>query len=84
MPSEKITNKNLVSIASRSSGLSGAWIKELVQTSFIEAISNGREKVTLADLEYGLQDVLGRRGMAYIPTMTLKGNKSDNSSVYVA
>ena len=84
IPSEKIPNKALVSICSRSSGLSGAWIKELVQTSFIETVSNGREKITLEDLEYGLQDVLGRRGMAYIPTMTLNNTKSDNSSVYVA
>ena len=81
---QKIPNKALVSICSRSSGLSGAWIKELVQTSFIETVSNGREKITLEDLEYGLQDVLGRRGMAYIPTMTLNNTKSDNSSVYVA
>ena len=84
IPAEKIPNKTLQSIASRSSGLSGAWIKELVQTAFIETVSQGRETITIADLEFGLQDVLSRRGMAYIPTMKLNDAKNDNSSVYVA
>ena len=66
IPSEKIPNKALVSICSGSSGLSGAWIKELIQTSFIETVSNGREDYSR---RFGVwfARCLGRRGNGIHP-----------------
>ena len=64
MPSKMTEGEAIDRIASKSNGLSGAWILEVVQTAMIEAISAGREEIETSDLEYGLKDVLDRRGMA--------------------
>jgi len=83
MPS-KITGKKVIDgIASKSSGLSGAWIREVIQTAMIEAISSGRDEIEPSDLEFGLKDVLQRRGMAYKPTPRLNESGNRNSEVSV-
>ena len=70
-------------VSSKSEGLSGAWIREVVQTAMIEAISNDREEILACDLEEGLKDVLMRRGMAYKPTPRLNDSGGRNSEVSV-
>ena len=83
MPSKMTRNDAIERIASKSSGLSGAWIREVVQTALIEAISNGREEIEVSDMEFGLKDVLERRGMAYKPTPRLGDSGNVNSEVSV-
>ena len=83
MPTKVHTGKGIDSIASKSKGLSGAWIREVVQTAMIEVISNDREEIEVADLEFGLKDVLKRRGMAYKPTPGLNQDSGRNSEVSV-
>ena len=83
MPTKVHTGKGIDSIASKSKGLSGAWIREVVQTAMIEVISNEREEIEVADLEFGLKDVLQRRGMAYKPTPGLNQDSGRNSEVSV-
>jgi ATP-dependent 26S proteasome regulatory subunit len=83
MPTEEISESEISKVANSSSGLSGAWIREIVQTAMIEAIYAGREKVSAADLELGLNDVLARRGLAYQSTPNLSSEiKSKNAEVY--
>lgn len=67
----KITSDVIKNVVSKSDGLSGAWIREIIQTSMIEAMSHGRTSVNANDLIFGLKDVLERRGIAYKPTKTL-------------
>ena len=83
MPSNITESEAIERIASKSNGLSGAWIREVVQTAMIEAISAGREEIQASDLEYGLKDVLNRRGMAYKPTPRLGESGNSNSEVSV-
>ena len=83
MPAEEISESEVAKIANRSSGLSGAWIREIVQTAMIEAIYAGREQVSAADLELGLKDVLVRRGLAYQSTPKLASEiEGKNAEVY--
>ena len=83
MPTENISEKDIAKVANSSSGLSGAWIREIVQTAMIEAIYSGREKVSAVDLELGLEDVLSRRGLAYKSTPNLSSEiKSKNAEIY--
>ena len=83
MPAEEISESEVAKIANRSSGLSGAWIREIVQTAMIEAIYAGREQVNAADLELGLKDVLVRRGLAYQSTPKLASEiERKNAEVY--
>ena len=83
MPAEEISESEIAKIANRSSGLSGAWIREIVQTAMIEAIYAGREQVSAADLELGLKDVLVRRGLAYQSTPKLASEiEAKNAEVY--
>jgi len=83
MPTMLTRDQSIDKVATKSSGLSGAWIREIVQTAMIEAISEGREEIVASDLEYGLKDVLERRGMAYKPTQRLNESGSRNSEVSV-
>jgi hypothetical protein len=83
MPTKSPSGKVVDKIATGSKGLSGAWIRELVQTAMIETISDGREEMEPSDLEAGLKDVLQRRGMAYKPTPGLNDNGFRNSEVSV-
>ena len=83
MPTENISEKDIAKVANTSSGLSGAWIREIVQTAMIEAIYSGRDKVSAVDLELGLEDVLSRRGLAYKSTPNLSSEiKSKNAEIY--
>ena len=82
MPSEKIS-KNIISIvAKKSEGLSGAWVREIVQCAFIEAMYEGKDKLSGNNLQTGLQDVLKRRGMAYQSTPNL-AQRLDNKNIEV-
>jgi len=83
LPTKSPNGKVIDKIATSSKGLSGAWIRELVQTAMIETISDGREEMEPSDLEVGLKDVLQRRGMAYKPTPGLNDNGFRNSEVSV-
>ena len=82
MPSEKIS-KNIISIvAKKSEGLSGAWVREIVQCAFIEAMYEGKDKLSGNNLQTGLEDVLKRRGMAYRSTPNL-AQRLDNKNIEV-
>ncbi len=83
MPTKIVSGKVIDKVSSKSEGLSGAWIREVVQTAMIEAISNDREEILACDLEEGLKDVLMRRGMAYKPTPRLNDSGGRNSEVSV-
>ena len=52
-------------IAKGTEGLTGAWLREIVQSAVIRAMSHGREQITLTDLSKAMKDVLNRQGMAY-------------------
>lgn len=83
MPSETIPRTTLTEISRKSEGLSGAWVREIVQSAFIEAIYQGRESLNAKDLQEGLADVLKRRGMAYQSTPNLaQVIESKNAEVY--
>ena len=82
MPTKIVSGKAIDKVASKSEGLSGL-IREVVQTSMIEAISNDRDEILAEDLEEGLKDVLQRRGMAYKPTPRLSDSGGRNSEVSV-
>ena len=83
MPTKIVSGKAIDKVAAKSEGLSGAWIREVVQTAMIEAISEDREEILVCDLEQGLKDVLQRRGMAYKATPRLNDSGSRNSEVSV-
>jgi len=83
MPTKIHSGKAIDKIASKSKGLSGAWIREVVQTAMIEAISDERNEIDVCDLESGLKDVLQRRGMAYKPTPGLNVDGGRNTEVSV-
>ena len=83
MPTEKIGESVISSVAKKSEGLSGAWVREVVQCALIEAIYEGKDKLCGRNLETGLADVLKRRGMAYQPTPNLSDViDSKNAEVY--
>ena len=83
MPSETIPRTTLTEISRKSEGLSGAWVREIVQSAFIEAIYQSRERLNAKDLQEGLADVLKRRGMAYQSTPNLaQVIESKNAEVY--
>jgi ATP-dependent 26S proteasome regulatory subunit len=84
MPTKVHSGKGIDRIASKSKGLSGAWIREVVQTAMIEMISEDRTEIEITDLEEGLKDVLERRGMAYKPTPGLNQDGTRNTEVSVA
>ena len=83
MPTKIVSGKAIDKVAAKSEGLSGAWIREVVQTAMIEAISEDREEILVCDLEQGLKDVLQRRGMSYKATPRLSDSGSRNSEVSV-
>jgi ATP-dependent 26S proteasome regulatory subunit len=83
MPTKIHSGKAIDKIAANSRGLSGAWIREIVQTAMIEAISSDRTEIDVPDLEAGLEDVLMRRGMAYKATPGLSDKGVRNSEVSV-
>ena len=84
MPVDNLSTKQISEVAKKSDGLSGAWIREIMQCSYIEAISSGNEFISIDDIRFGLKDVLARRGMAYNSTPSLhRDNTSRNIESYV-
>ena len=53
------------SLAKASEGLTGAWLRELVQSAFISSFSNDDTTISKKDLIASLKDIMSRRGMAY-------------------
>ena len=53
------------SLAKASEGLTGAWLRELVQSAFLTAYSCGENNISHEHLIQSLKDVMKRRGMAY-------------------
>ena len=83
MPVDNLSTKQISEVAKKSDGLSGAWIREIMQCSYIEAISSGNEFISIDDIRFGLKDVLARRGMAYNSTPSLhRDNTSRNIESY--
>ncbi len=52
-------------LAKTSDGLTGAWLREIIQSALIASISADRDLITKEDLTASLKDILKRRGMAY-------------------
>ena len=52
-------------LAKTSDGLTGAWLREVVQSALIASIAEERDIITKDDLTASLKDILKRRGMAY-------------------
>ena len=76
---KSVTTKVLKSIASRSKGLSGAWVIEIVQFAQVLALSRDEGLMTADDLEASLDDVLARRGLAYrIDSMSIENPWEDD------
>ena len=58
-------------------------MREVVQCALIEAMYEGKDKLSGNNLQTGLEDVLRRRGMAYQPTPNLAQRlESRNAEVY--
>ena len=69
------------SLASRSNGLSGAWVAEIVQYAQILTFSRKGQTITDVDLKEALDDVLARRGLAYrIDSMPTENPWEDDES----
>jgi cell division protease FtsH len=81
-PVAKITKTTVSHLVEHSSELSGAWIREIVQSALILAISQQRNEIMDADLIESIGDVLTRRGMAYKPTPVLNGISSKPQACY--
>ena len=62
---DSVDTSAINSLAKGSEGLTGAWLRELVQSAYISAFSKGRETISNKDLISSLKDVMKRRGMAY-------------------
>jgi len=60
-----VSDESIATIAKGTEGLTGAWLREVVQSAMIRAISCGREHLTFTDLFKAMKDVLVRQGMAY-------------------
>jgi hypothetical protein len=84
MPTCHISKAVLSDLAKRTEGLSGAWIREVVQTGMIDAFHEGSEKLTAKNLLVGLEDVLNRRGLAYRMTPSLHIMNDKNVEAYTA
>ena len=68
--------------SSNSDGLTGAWLREVVQTALIAMIKDERALITKDDLTASLKDVLKRRGMAYrVTPYGASGQESANAYV---
>ena len=66
MPMAPTVNREaLERLAKNSDGLTGAWLREVVQSALIASIADERELITKDDLTASLKDILKRRGMAY-------------------
>ena len=71
VPCNRISAEFKKTLVRQSDGLTGAWMREVVQSALIEAAMDGREKVRESDLKSSISDVLDRRGLAYKSTPNL-------------
>jgi cell division protease FtsH len=81
-PVAEITKTTVNHLVKYSSGLSGAWIREIIQSALILAISQERDEIMGDDLIESIGDVLERRGMAYKSTPVLNGTSSNPQVCY--
>jgi ATP-dependent 26S proteasome regulatory subunit len=77
-----VNREALERLAKNSDGLTGAWLREVVQTALIAMIKDERTLITKDDLTASLKDVLKRRGMAYrVTPYGASGQESANAYV---
>ena len=81
-PVAKVTKSTVSHLVKHSSELSGAWIREIIQSALILAISQERDEIINDDLIESIGDVLERRGMAYKSTPVLNGTSSNPQVCY--
>lgn len=62
---DTVDSSAINSLAKASDGLTGAWLRELVQSAFLTAYSSGENNISHEHLILSLKDVMKRRGMAY-------------------
>ena len=74
------SNVNVSSFVKQTEGLSGAYLRELVMTSYMIRIEEGKKKVDKAILEEALQDIIK---LKQISNPNFKGNNAhSNSNLY--
>ena len=73
---------SIASIAGRSNGLTGAWLREVLITAELNAKQGGSEVIRDFDLEQALSDVHDRRAICREPTEISMPNCSDMSELY--
>ena len=83
MPSSVRSGRVVKKLSKDTEGLSGAWIREVVQSALISAVSSGRKKINQTDLQDSIGDVLKRRGLAYKATPKLTDANNSSPGVYV-
>ncbi|MAY12417.1 MAG: hypothetical protein CMB21_01245 [Euryarchaeota archaeon] len=83
MPSSVRSGRVVKKLSKDTEGLSGAWIREVVQSALISAVSSGRKKINQTDLQDSIGDVLKRRGLAYKATPKLTDANNSAPGVYV-
>jgi len=77
-----VNREALERLAKNSDGLTGAWLREVVQTALIAMLKDERDLITKEDLTTSLKDVLKRRGMAYrVAPYGASGKESANAYV---
>jgi len=83
LPIAATVNREVIErLAKTSEGLTGAWLRETVQTALISSISDDREFITKEDLIAAVKDILKRRGMAYrVAPYGAGGHESANAYV---
>ena len=83
LPIAATVNREVIErLANTSEGLTGAWLRETVQTALISSISEDREFITKQDLTTAVKDILKRRGMAYrVAPYGAGGQESANAYV---
>ncbi|MBP77874.1 MAG: hypothetical protein CL926_01220 [Deltaproteobacteria bacterium] len=79
---DSVNTSAIKSLAKGSEGLTGAWLREIVQSAFIIALSNDRKIISNSDLITSLKDVMKRRGMAYRVT-GYGAQGADSQSTYL-
>lgn len=73
---------SIASVARRSNGLTGAWLREVLITAELNAKQDGSEVIRDFDLERALNDVNDRRAICREPTEISMPNCSDMSELY--
>ena len=63
--SSSVTRKLVDKVAASCDGLTGAWLSEVVTSSLINSLVDGRKSITKSDLISSAEEVMARRGLAY-------------------